>query len=147
MASTAWKSHRPTHSLTGVPLTREQFAAVLLDLRRQHRLSAEKAARKIGISTRQYSRLEGATSTASLDTIDKAITAYNVDPTVFLGEPEVTPGDVATRLQGLEGKVDRLLSEMVPALAAIEADLNRLAQAAESNGRRSPANGKRKKAS
>lgn len=122
--SVSWQRRSSDITVPLVPLTSEEFAAVLRDLRRQRRLSQDDAARLVGVSARTYSRWEGGKVSPHISNLDKAITGFNVSPTVFLGEPEITPGDLADHLaviaEVLEGVNDKLaqIGDPGPLMAA-----------------------------
>jgi transcriptional regulator with XRE-family HTH domain len=99
-----------------VTLARTGFSSQLVMLREQHDppLNQQEAADLIGLSLRQYGRLERAEANATLATIRKIADAYGVEPHILTGADDdrltatrqtPTVADFAR----LEAKLDALL--------------------------------------
>lgn len=130
-----------------MPIDPQVFADALEDLRIQHTESQEDAARRIGISNRQYVRWAAKESVPYLSSIEKVADAYDVPIAQLLGPPRVTAGDVASHLEALEGKIDQLGRQFAGSVAALEAELAQLAREVRSNGKTPGAKSNRRKAS
>jgi transcriptional regulator with XRE-family HTH domain len=85
----------------------------LCELRAQHDppLTQQQAADLIGVSLRQYGRLERGQANATLATIRKIAAAYGVDPSVLTGGgPERDAAPTSADLARVEQKLELLLA-------------------------------------
>jgi len=103
-------------------LERTALSARLRRLRLRHDppLNQQQAADLVGLSLRQYGRLERGEATASLATVARVADAFSVDPGMLLdgGLPPERDGGSGERAPSaadfarLEAKVDRLLARL-----------------------------------
>lgn len=94
-------------------LPRSGLSTCLLELRAAHDppLTQREAAALIGVSLRQYGRLERGQADATLHTIRKIAGAYGVEPRLLTGAGPETPGaPTSADLARLEHKVEILLT-------------------------------------
>jgi transcriptional regulator with XRE-family HTH domain len=103
---------------------RTGLATRLLRLRVQHDppLNQQQAAALVGLSVRQYGRLERGEATASLATVRRIAAAYGVDPRLLVdGAPDgrdgALPPPSAADFARLEAKIDLLLEQLEPIAA------------------------------
>lgn len=125
MSTSPWQRRQNGHTVPAVPVDVDLFREKLIQLEAQHRLTQEKAARRIGISGRHYVRWKKGEATPGYDSIEKVATAYDLDPDEFMLDV-IEGGGVSERLSRIEGALADLhrlwQEELVPALAALEAD-------------------------
>lgn len=93
-------------------MARPGLSTRLLELRERHDppLTQKEAAELIGVSLRQYGRLERGQADATLHTIRRIAAAYRVEPRLLTGvEDEVPASPTYADLARLEHKLELLL--------------------------------------
>jgi transcriptional regulator with XRE-family HTH domain len=99
---------------------RTGLAARLLRLRVEHDppLNQQEAAALVGLSVRQYGRLERGEATASLATVRRIAAAYGLEPRMLLdGDDDALAAPSAADFARLEAKIDLLLEQLQPIAA------------------------------
>ncbi len=133
----------PPSVAIGMELDPYEFAKALERLRVISGESQEKAATRVGVSLRQYSRWatldldDDERPTPRLSSVAKVAEAYGIDVTELLQEVTKGKGSLTDRLDRLErdiAHIRRALAVLIPAYAAAEAELE-LDQAAQSTAK------------
>jgi len=121
----SWQGQRRRVSvLAEMALRQEKVSARLLELRERQGLSQEDAARKVGITTRQWQRWETGESMPYPRNLDLVASRFGISVSEFFDEdaPTIPKPD---QLDRIEAKLDKIIEhlgigeETVPTLAAL----------------------------
>jgi transcriptional regulator with XRE-family HTH domain len=88
-------------------LRRERIVERLAELRERHSLSQEDAARKVGVTHRQWQRWESGESTPYPRNLDKVASAFRVPVSTFFDEDPIVLSD-DDQLDRIEAMLERI---------------------------------------
>jgi transcriptional regulator with XRE-family HTH domain len=107
--------------LAEMALRQEKVSARLTELRERHGLSQEDAARKVGITVRQWQRWETGESMPYPRNLDAVASSFGVTVSGFFDE--ASPVIENSQLDRIEGKLDELLGMLRDPASGVAEDI------------------------